>query len=117
MSASDRFGSLGLVGVFIAQREQNTAIVDSLLMSCRALGRSLEFTFALDCMRRVAANWGIEGWIAEYIPTVKNEQVATFWSALGFTLIEEEADGHRRYRLRASVPKVAPPFFIHIEGE
>ena len=117
LSASDRFGSLGLVGVFIAQREQNTAIVDSLLMSCRALGRSLEFTFALDCMRRVVANWGIEGWIAEYIPTVKNEQVATFWSALGFTLIEEEADGHRRYRLRASVPKVAPPFFIHIEGE
>lgn len=116
LSANDRFGSLGLVGVFIARRRQDTAVVDSLLMSCRALGRRLEFTFVLECMRRIVAGWGIQTWEAEYLATAKNSQVADFWSALGFALLEQ-TDGHRRYRLSAFMPEIDPPPFIHIEKE
>lgn len=114
LSASDRFGSLGLVGVFIARRQQDTAVVDSLLMSCRALGRRLEFAFALECMRHIVADWRIQTWEAEYLPTAKNSQVANFWSTLGFALLEQ-VDGHRRYRLSASMPEIDPPTFIQIE--
>ncbi|SES89324.1 HAD-superfamily phosphatase, subfamily IIIC/FkbH-like domain-containing protein [Nitrosospira multiformis] len=116
LSASDRFGSLGLVGVFIVQRRQETALVDSLLMSCRALGRRLEIAFVLECMRRIVADWGILTWEAEYLSTAKNSQVADFWSTLGFALLEQ-ADGRRRYRLQAAMPEIDPPSFIHIEGE
>ncbi|WP_181020087.1 HAD-IIIC family phosphatase [Nitrosospira multiformis] len=116
LSASDRFGSLGLVGVFIVQRRQETAVVDSLLMSCRALGRRLEIAFVLECMRRVVADWGILAWEAEYLSTAKNSQVADFWSTLGFALLEQ-AEGYRRYRLQAAMPEIDPPSFIHIERE
>ena len=116
LSASDRFGSLGLVGVFIARRRQDTAVVDSLLMSCRALGRRLEFAFVLECMRRIVADWGIQTWEAEYLATAKNSQVADFWSTLGFALLEQ-VDERRRYRLSAFMPEIDPPTFIHIEKE
>lgn len=108
LSASDRFGSLGLVGVFIAQRQQDTAVVDSLLVSCRALGRRLEFTFVLECMRRIAADWGILGWEAEYLRTAKNSQAADFWNILGFALLEQ-VEGRQRYRLPAPMPKIDLP--------
>jgi FkbH-like protein len=116
LSARDRFGSLGLAGVFIAHRRQDTAVVDSLLMSCRALGRHLEFTFVLECMRYIAADWQVQAWEAEYLPSPKNNQVADFWSALGFTLLEE-VKGDRHYRLPASMPEMVPPFFIHVERD
>ncbi|SFO29857.1 HAD-superfamily phosphatase, subfamily IIIC/FkbH-like domain-containing protein [Nitrosospira briensis] len=116
LSASDRFGSLGLVGVFIAARRQDAAVVDSLLMSCRVLGRRLEFAFVLECMRRIVADWGILSWEAEYLSTAKNSQAADFWNTLGFALLEQ-TEGRRRYGLPASMPKMDSPGFIHIEGE
>lgn len=109
LSARDRFGSLGLTGVFIAQRRQDTAVVDSLLMSCRALGRQLEFAFVLECMRHIVADWQVQAWEAEYLPSAKNNQVADFWGGLGFMLLEE-VKGDRRYRLPASMPEMASPF-------
>lgn len=116
LSARDRFGSLGLTGVFIAQRRQDTAVVDSLLMSCRALGRQLELAFVLECMRHIVADWQVQAWEAEYLPSAKNNQVADFWGGLGFMLLEE-VKGDRRYRLPASMPEIASPFFIHVERE
>jgi FkbH-like protein len=116
LSASDRFGSLGLVGVFIARRQGDTAAVDSLLMSCRALGRRLEHAFVPECMYRVATEWDIREWEAEYLRTAKNHQVADFWSLFGFTLMEE-SEGRRFYRLAAPTPAVAAPDFIRIERE
>lgn len=114
LSASDRFGSLGLVGVCIVHRQQDTAVVDSLLMSCRALGRRLEFAFVLECMRSVVANWDILAWEAEYLPTSKNSQVADFWNTMGFALLEQ-VEGRRRYRLPTPMPEMDLPGFIHIE--
>ena len=45
MSASDRFGDYGLVGVCIARRDDESLFLDSFLMSCRALGRGIEEAF------------------------------------------------------------------------
>jgi predicted enzyme involved in methoxymalonyl-ACP biosynthesis len=91
-------------------------MVDSLLMSCRALGRRLEVAFVLECMRRIVADWGILAWEAEYLPTAKNSQVADFWGTVGFALLEQ-VEGRRRYRLPAAMPEIDPPSFIHIERE
>ena len=113
LTVSDRFGALGLVGVFIVKRQGEMGVVDSFLMSCRALGRRLEIAFVLECMGRVVADWGICSWEAEYLPTAKNSQVAELWSTFGFTLLEEE-DGRRRYHLAAPMPKMDLPTFIHV---
>ena len=96
MKVRDRYGDMGLTGVFIAKREGSTGIVDSLLLSCRILGRQLEFAFVDQCMQMLEELWHLDSWKAEYVPTLKNAQVAEFWDQIGLRLAHEEL-GHRRY--------------------
>lgn len=98
MSVEDRYGSMGITGVFIGRRDDATAIVDSLLLSCRVLGRQLEFAFVDQCLRLLVNRWGKLTWHADYLPTRKNSQVADFWERTGFTL-QSELDGSRHYLL------------------
>jgi FkbH-like protein len=113
LSASDRFGALGLVGVLIAKRQEDTAIVDNLLLSCRALGRELEIAFAIECMNNIADEWEITRWEAEYIPSAKNSQVADFWEKIGFEKIGEE-NGSTRFGLETDRPALPVPPHIQI---
>jgi FkbH-like protein len=85
LAASDRFGDLGLVGALIAIREGEDATVDTLLMSCRALGRNLELAFVEHCLSELEKRWNPRSWRCAYLPTKKNGQVAEFWDSLGFS--------------------------------
>ena len=84
LTARDRFGDLGLSGVFIARRNGKDAAVDTLLMSCRVLGRRLEQEFVSSCIEAIDQPWRPQRWVAEYVKTNKNAQVANFWTAFGF---------------------------------
>jgi len=95
MAVSDRFGDLGNTGVFIAKRDGSTATIDTFLLSCRILGRRLEFAFADQCMRILEDLWQISEWRAEYIATRKNGQTQTFWEAVGFRSACANSVGNR----------------------
>lgn len=95
MSVSDRFGDMGLTGVLIACRTGSTGTVDTLLLSCRCLGRQLEFAFVDQCLRRLEEEWNLEAWYASYVPTRKNTQVADFWDRMEFELKDETSEGKR----------------------
>ncbi len=110
----DKFGESGLTGVLIARREGVEGIVDSLLMSCRILGRTIEQVFVLESFAVLERLWGIKTWRAEFIPTRKNQQVAGFWRSIGFTEIDTK-DGHTRYTLSCAVPMLDPIPYIAIE--
>lgn len=84
MRAGDRFGDLGLVAVLIARRDGSEGTIDSLLMSCRALGRKLEITFVDRCLAALEKAWEVSAWRAEYRRSAKNAQVECFWDSLGF---------------------------------
>ena len=84
LSVRDRFGDSGLTGVLIAKRSGQTANIDSLLLSCRVLGRTIEQAFVARSLSILKETWSIAHWQAEYIPSSKNQQVADFWSSLGF---------------------------------
>lgn len=114
LSARDRFGALGLVGVFIARRQGSTAVVDSLLMSCRALGRQLEVAFVIECMNGLAGEWGLSRWEAVYIASAKNSQVADFWEKMGFTMVAEE-NGEKHFELDTGRLALSVPDFISID--
>ena len=116
LSASDRFGSLGVIGVLIAKRKENTGIVDNLLMSCRALGRELEIAFIVQCMNDLANEWKLSGWEAEYISSTKNSQVADFWEKIGFVLMGEENEV-MRFELGAGRPALPFPHYIRIDNK
>jgi len=109
LTASDRFGTLGLVGVFIAGRDGDVGTIDSYLMSCRALGRELETAFAAHCLKALETNWRIRGWKAEFVPTRKNQQTAEFWDKLGFANVESSQAG-KQYFMEAGKVASAPAF-------
>jgi FkbH-like protein len=99
MSVADRYGDMGLTGVLIAGREGAKGVVDTLLLSCRVLGRQLEYAFVDQCLLSLEEDWRLEQWDAEYIATRKNAQVAEFWERVGFDLTQDHS-GHKSYTSR-----------------
>ncbi|MGH7928905.1 MAG: HAD-IIIC family phosphatase [Candidatus Binatia bacterium] len=92
LRASDRFGDNGLVGVAIARYDRDFCEIDSFLMSCRVVGRTVETAF-LSRLAEEALHRGtryLRGW---YLPTKKNELVKDFYEAHGFKVIEESEKG------------------------
>lgn len=116
LDAGDRFSELGLVGVLVACRDGETATVDSLLMSCRALGRRLETAFVDHCLTQLEARWGVQEWRAAYLPTKKNGQVSKFWEQMGFAALETGPEG-TTYGVSSAARPRSQISFIHIDGE
>jgi FkbH-like protein len=93
----DRFGDAGIVGVCILEYADGIAAIDTLLLSCRVLGRSVEGAFLGHCVAR-AVERGATSVTGEYIATAKNAQVREFYAANGFSVDHEEGD-RVRFRL------------------
>ena len=106
LTVTDRFGSAGLTGVVLMEWNGCDAVVEAFLMSCRVIGRGVEFSIwqrlAADARRK-----GCTHLAAQYLPTAKNTQVADFYDRLGMPLVEEAPDGTRRYRI--SLDSFSPP--------
>lgn len=84
MDIADRFGEYGLVGVAIAQKQNKTEwFIDSLMMSCRVLGRGAETSLIAKLAEAVSVKGG-EVLIGEYIPTPKNSLVEHLYKDHGF---------------------------------
>jgi FkbH-like protein len=113
LSVQDRFGDSGLTGVLIAVKEGSRIRVDELLLSCRILGRRLEHAFVHESIDRLDQEWGPDEWVAEYIPTSKNDQVARFWDQFGFTG-SDQSDGTRHYLAAGGQLKISPVPFISL---
>lgn len=94
----DRFGDLGLVGVLVALPEDQAVWrIDTLLMSCRAMGRGMEH-FMMAVLFREAGKRQIERLYGLYAPMEKNVVVADFYPAVGFAKVSDDA-GRVRYEL------------------
>lgn len=92
-SVEDRYGDYGVTGLAIIQKEQHKvglAFIDTLLMSCRVIGRNVEYVF-FDQLVNKLGQVGIKTLHAEYIVTQKNEQVANFYDTLGFSVLTSSA--------------------------
>jgi FkbH-like protein len=98
LSVKDRYGDYGLTGVLIAIREEDTTRIDSLLLSCRVLGRNLEKVFIGYCLRMLDSKWKTNLMTSEYIRTSKNNQVSELWDCFGFKVAEENQYGKRYIR-------------------
>jgi FkbH-like protein len=90
---SDRFGDYGLIAVVLGRAEENddTALrLDTWLMSCRAMGRTVEH-FTLNEVVAAARDRGYTALLAEYLPTQKNVPVKSLLPGFGF--VKEEPSG------------------------
>lgn len=92
----DRFGDHGLVGVALTVLDGADAELDTLLLSCRVIGRTAERNLVAD-----AAAWarsrGALRLIGRYVPAARNGLVRDLYGDLGFQLCDEAPDGTRTY--------------------
>ena len=91
----DRFGDHGLVAVVLAvaqaDAERPALRIDTWLMSCRVIGRTVEHLLAGELARR-AERLGYARVVGEYIPSRKNPLVAGLYETLGFAALGADAE-------------------------
>lgn len=90
----DRFGDYGFVGLSIGVREGNDLVVDSFMLSCRALGRGVEHRMLAE-LGEVAAAWGLARVVVPYEKSARNEPVRDFLWRIGEGYIAGDTESAR----------------------
>jgi len=114
LTVTDKFGDSGLTGVLIMVREGERARIDSLLLSCRVLGRNLESVFLHYCLQYLASAWGVREWLGEYLPTKKNRQVEDFFERMGFC-VTASGEAWKKYSLQENERMAGEITYIKVE--
>lgn len=83
----DRYADHGLVSVMIARRDGCLLDIDTWLMSCRVIGRTVETTMLEHVCRR-ARQLGCTSIRGTYIPTPKNAMAAEAYAKQGFSRLD-----------------------------
>lgn len=83
LRVQDRFGDNGIVGVAILHLREKTAEIDTFLLSCRVIGRTIETAFLsfLGAESRRRGKTILQGW---YVPTAKNAPAKDFYGSHHF---------------------------------
>jgi FkbH-like protein len=114
LEVADRFGAAGLTAVVVVRHENEAARIESLFMSCRVLGRGIEFAIWPTIFETAAAR-GCRRVRADYRPTAKNGQAADFYDRLGLTPAGE-TDGVRAYETELATFSPPPTPWIEISA-
>jgi FkbH-like protein len=91
-SLSDKFGDNGIVSAVIVDLKNDLPYVEEFVMSCRVMGRNVEYAI-MDDVENTLANNGIKGLRGIYIPTLKNEPVAGLYEKLGYIKYDGNSNG------------------------
>ena len=114
LRVTDRYADNGLVGVAITRLEGEVCEIDTFLMSCRVIGRTVETALlarvAQDARERGAKR--LEGW---FLPTKKNAPAREFYREHGFGEASKTAEG-TRFAFDLTQGAIATPEWITIAG-
>jgi len=112
----DRFGDAGVVGLALAETTSDTCRIDSLLLSCRVIGRGVETALLAEVAAR-AQRAGARRLIGEYIPTRKNNLCANFYTEHGFKPSSARAEpDSTSYEFDLTTGILASPAWLRLEG-
>jgi FkbH-like protein len=117
VSVADRFGDLGLVGVAVLREAEAALHVDTLLMSCRALGRGVETALMNHIKARLLARPGATRIEARFVPTAKNHPAAGYFAEQGLAAGEADAAGVLTYSLPREAARPVPCDWLTIRGD
>jgi FkbH-like protein len=107
----DRFGDNGIVGVMMAQALEDRLDIDTLLLSCRVIGRTVE-TAMLAFLCDAAQQRGLGRLTGRLVPTAKNVPVRDLLERHGFSKLSEDEAGVSLWELDLTrSPVVRPPWF------
>jgi FkbH-like protein len=114
-SLRDRFGESGAIAAFILIDDGATLHIDSLLMSCRALGRGVETALMNFIKQQFIEHAGLAVLSAEFIPTAKNKPAANYFTEQGFRPVPNGAGLF--YALHKNEVEIKPCNWIKAKGE
>lgn len=86
IGVNDKFGDNGIVGLVILEYKNDIVTIDTLLMSCRVLGRNIEYRF-MDIIIDIVNSKGFKKLKSTYIKTLKNGQVSDLYNRFGFDIL------------------------------
>ncbi len=89
LSYKDKFGNEGITGTAILELKDNIAFLDVFLLSCRILGRKVEYRF-LDFITETLKKQSIKILEAKYCNNGKNTQVQEFLIKYGFSTTDKK---------------------------
>jgi FkbH-like protein len=90
----DRFGDYGLVGAMIFAANSGLLEVDSVMLSCRALGRQVEHRM-LARLSEIALAHGLEQVRINFTSTAKNRPAREFLESIGVKFVESGGDSRQ----------------------
>ncbi|HEV2287820.1 MAG TPA: HAD-IIIC family phosphatase [Candidatus Acidoferrales bacterium] len=108
----DRFADNGLIGVAVTRDKDGVCELDTFLLSCRVIGRSVEtalLSYLVACAR-ARGNRELRGW---FLPTKKNAPAKEFYSSHGFVMIDQNDKGSL-WRLDLSNSSIPCPEWVEI---
>ena len=114
----DRFGDAGVVGLALARNQGSSCVIDSLLLSCRVIGRGIETALLANIGEQAIRN-GATRLVGEFIPTKKNAPCATFYPDHGFAQCDppgQTPTGSTFYELDLTTSAPISPRWITLEG-
>ncbi|MEO6910189.1 MAG: HAD-IIIC family phosphatase, partial [Edaphobacter sp.] len=114
----DRFGDAGVVGLALARNRGDSCYIDSLLLSCRVIGRGIE-TALLAHLAEHALRTGAKRLVGEFIASKKNAPCADFYFDHGFVKsvpLEQDPAGSVFYELDLTASVPTSPAWIALEG-
>jgi len=92
VDVKDKFGDNGTTGVAIVKAGAEEWHIDTLLMSCRIIGRRIEDTLLEYIINEVKSK-GAKRIAGEFIPTKKNKPAKDFFRLNGFVLKKTDESG------------------------
>jgi len=117
VSARDNYGSMGIIGLYLVKTIEKKAVIDSFIMSCRAIGRGIETAI----MNKIKKEYLIKGTLdkleAQFIPTRKNTPARNYLSEQGFTRIHVNNNCEEMYCLDRKDTNLMPCPGINIEDQ
>jgi FkbH-like protein len=90
LSAADRYGDNGIVGVAIlVEIKHRVWLIDSMLLSCRVIGRKIETVFLAEIIE-ILRGYNADVVYGQYLPTKKNNIVSDFYNQHSFQLTDKK---------------------------
>ncbi len=108
LSLKDKFGDNGVIGVCIVFRGEKEHKIDTMLISCRVIGRKIESAL----LNFIFANANCKKIVGEYLPTQKNKQVKDLFTSHGFSPVA--SGGGRYFELDSKEYKPKDVSFIEV---
>lgn len=111
----DRFGDNGIVGVLMVRAVEDRLDIDTFLLSCRVIGRTVE-TAMLAYLCDAAQERGLKKLGGRMVPTDKNVPVRDLFEKHGFSKQSEDESGSTSWALDLECGLVLRPSWFRVSG-